>query len=167
MKTLFATIFLFFTIIVVTILIILSVKFNQNCGGYINRAADSNSIEMAKAELLRAIIYLENKGDTIGYTSVLWRTPDEDIGFWYHNLKSSYKQLDEINPQATELEKTNVLMKLRETLLDDSGDSGDEITKPAGISKYPHNAFWGIVTVFAVITLSISLVLFMLIVDDL
>ena len=32
-------------------------------------------------------------------------------------------------------------MKLRETLID-NGESGDEVTMPEGLSKYPNNILW-------------------------
>jgi hypothetical protein len=76
---------------------------------------------------------------------VLWRTPSEDIGFWYYNLYTSRQELENLRPDATQLEKSNVLMKLRETLLDQTGGS-THVTVPAGISIYPHNvlfSWWG------------------------
>ncbi len=33
---------------------------------------------------------------TSGYTSILWQTPDEDIGFWYTNLKASQQELQNL-----------------------------------------------------------------------
>ena len=71
MITLGVVLIMFF-IAVVTALIVLEVKFDQNCGGYLKRAADSNSIEMAKGELLRGITYLEQRGRHCGlYLSYL------------------------------------------------------------------------------------------------
>ena len=34
-------------------------------------------------------------------------------------------------------------MKVRESLMDNSGESGDNITVPDGISRFPNNALWG------------------------
>lgn len=53
-------------------------------------------------------------------------------------MTSAYKELCDLPTDATPLEKTNVLMKLRETLLD-SGGEGDVVTLPDGISVYPYN----------------------------
>jgi hypothetical protein len=53
-------------------------------------------------------------------------------------LKASLNELNTIPENAQQLEKSNVLMKLRETLLDNTSD-GTEVTCPAGISIYPNN----------------------------
>lgn len=119
--------------------IVAGISFKQDCSGYLKRAADANTVELADKELSRAVTYIENNQLTSGYTSVIYRTPDEDLGFWYSNLKASQKELQEISPEATQLERTNVLMKLRETLLDD-GEKGQSVTQPDGISVYPNNA---------------------------
>jgi hypothetical protein len=166
MKTLFGTLLLVFSLTVFITLIVMGINFNRNCGGYLKRAADSNSIEMAKTELSRAINYLELRGDTLGYTSVIYKTPDEDIAFWYHNIKSCWRQMNEININTTELEKTNVLMKLRETLLDNKGETGDQLTKPNGISKFPNNVFWALLSTLATLSLIGACVLFFFAFDD-
>lgn len=123
------------------------IHFEQNVGGYLKRAADANTVEIAAKQLRQAIEYVEAHKLTEGYTSVLYPTPDEDIAFWYNNLVASAKELDSITPETTQLERTNVLMKLRETLLD-NGESGSSVTVPHGISIYPNNvgyAFWGFI----------------------
>lgn len=122
--------------------IVKSVRLEQNCTGYLKRAADANTIEMAKKELKIAIDYIEANNLTNGYTSVLYRTPDDDLGFWYSNIKASYDGLCAIDQStATELETSNMLMKLRETLLDD-GEDGAKLTVPDGTSRYPNNRLW-------------------------
>ena len=59
------------------------------CGGHLKRAADSNTTEMAKKELDIALKYMETGNLTEGYTSILFNTPDEDIGFWHQNVQSA------------------------------------------------------------------------------
>ncbi|MFA5135297.1 MAG: hypothetical protein WC505_05965 [Patescibacteria group bacterium] len=113
-----------------------AIDFDQNCGGYLKRAADANTVETAHQELGKALKYIEAKHLTQGYTSVLWNTPDEDVGFWYHNLKSAQQELTKVTTTTTQLERSNLLLKLRETLLDKDG-----ITVPDGISVYPMNTF--------------------------
>src|SRR5512146_3192624 len=109
------------------------IVFDQQCEGFLKRASDANTVEMARAELEQAIAYAERHDLTSGYTSVLYRTPDEDVGFWYRNLVASRAELARVSESTTQLERTNVLMKLRETLLD-SGAKGVAVTVPAGIS---------------------------------
>lgn len=122
--------------------IVLSVQLDQNCTGYLKRAADANKVETAQKELEKAITYLEANNLTDGYTSVLWRTPNEDIGFWYNNIKESYDELSKVDENTTPLERSNLLMKLRETLLD-NGEKGTTLTYPRGISRYPNNGLMG------------------------
>ena len=89
-----------------------TIQFKQDCAGYLKQAADA------------------------GYTSVLWTTEDENIGFWYENVKACKSEL-EACLNSSQLEQTNVLMKVRESLMD-----GKELTIPNGISRYPNNAVW-------------------------
>jgi len=119
--------------------------FEQNCFGHLKRAADSNKITRATKELEIAINYLEDNKLTSGYTSIIYRTPDEDIEFWYENLKDSLDNLKKIDISTmSQLEESNVLMKLRETILDDA-DGTTAITCPDGLSRYPHNALYAII----------------------
>lgn len=131
-------------------LIVQSVTLNQNCTGYLKRAANANTVEIAKQELRTAIKYLEENNLTSGYTSILWKTPDEDIEFWYNNLKASEMELSKVDSTTSSLEKTNILMKLRETLID-NGDKGDRLTIPAGLYKYPYNLGWAILLTLSIL----------------
>ena len=132
-----------FVVFVTSAVIIKNVQFNQNCGGYLKRAADANTVEMAISQLDKAIEYIEANGLTTGYTSVLWKTPDEDIGFWYDNIKACRSELFDLSADASPMERTNMLMKLRETLTDEDKD-GVTVTFPNGISRHPNNALWGV-----------------------
>ncbi|MBU1706175.1 hypothetical protein KKG19_05640 [Patescibacteria group bacterium] len=141
-----------------------SIVYGIDCGGHIKRAANANTIALATQEMKTVITYLEAKEMTKGYTSVLYRTPDEDIGFWYQNLKASLGELEKTTPQTTQLERSNVLIKLRETLLD-HGQSVS-VTQPSGISIYPNNvayAWFGWLGLVATIG---GVVLFIIGLDD-
>lgn len=125
---------------------ITSHRFEVGCEGHLKRAADANTVELALVELDTAIQYAEAHNLTSGTTAVVLPKPDEDLGFWYRNLVASRDELRNLGPSETPLTKTNTLIKLRETLLDDSG-SGVSVTVPPGISRYPNNAvfcgyFW-------------------------
>ena len=119
-----------------------SIQFDQKCGGYLKQAADANSVELAERQLNLAIDYIEQHELTSGYTSVLWNTEDENIEYWYNNLKQCQKELAATKDNST-LENTNVLMKLRESLTD-VDQNGTTLTIPCGISRYPNNLLYGI-----------------------
>ena len=119
------------------------IEFSQDCSGYLKQAADANTVELAYERINMALKYIEGHGLTTGYTSILWRTEDENINYWYRNIKACQSELHEcIETNATSLEKSNVLMKVREALTD-QGEKGTELTVPPGIHLYPHNAEWG------------------------
>ena len=113
------------------------ILYDIDCAGHIKRAADANTVELATQEMRTVVAYLEARGMTSGYTSILYRTPDEDIGFWYQNLKASLGELEKVTPETTQLERSNILIKLRETLLDNG--KSVSVTNPSGISIYPNN----------------------------
>lgn len=123
--------------------VVKSISFRQECSGHLRRASNANTVEIAAKELERAVDYIEHNNLTTGYTSVLWRTPDEDIGYWSENIKASLQELRSIAPGTSQLEKTNVLMKLRETLTD-QGEKGTSVTVPDGLAIYPHNAVFAL-----------------------
>ena len=150
MKNVIRTLLIGTSILIFSVVIVRSVHLKQNCTGYLKRAADANTVETAKDQLTKAISYLEENNLTKGYTSVLWKTPDEDIEFWYKNLKASQSELNKVDSSTSALEKTNLLMKLRETLLD-NGDKGDSLTVPDGLSRYPNNLFYGVMIFLAII----------------
>lgn len=125
-----------------------AIHLEQNCTGYLKRAADANTVPIALKELQNATTYLESNDMTNGYTSVIYKTPEEDIEFWYQNLKASELELSTVDSTTSSIEQTNLLMKLRETLID-TGTNGDTITVPQGLSRYPHNGMWGVLLFLA------------------
>lgn len=129
-----------------TVRIVKGVQFEINCTQYLKRAADANTVERAKEELKNAISYAEKNNLTEGVVSIFFHQPKNDIGYWYQNMTETYDELENLPEDATSLEKTNVLMKLRETLTDET-DSGVSVTIPDGISIYPRNVayfWWGV-----------------------
>jgi len=139
MKNLIYLLLILFSFTVFGFRIMKGIEFRQNVKGILKRAADANTIEIANEELTKVIDFLETNNITEGHTSILYKTPDEDIGFWYKNLKASQQELENLNSTSA-LERTNVLMKLRETLLDTGEDT--EVTIPDGLAVYPNNLFW-------------------------
>lgn len=129
--------------------VIKSVEFKQECSGFLKQAADANSVEIALDRINKALKYIEKNGLTRGYTSVLWKTEDENIGFWYQNIRACKRELEACMGSSA-LEKTNVLMKIRESLTDE-GEKGTELTIPNGISRYPNNTFFMILNILSII----------------
>ena len=116
------------------------VQMDANCISYFEMAADANSVELAEKHLSSGIKYLEENNLTEGNTKILIYKPTTDLGLWYENLKSAQSQLQELNSkeELTELEESNALMKLRETLLNSDG----LVTHPPMIAFYPNHIGW-------------------------
>ena len=106
------------------------------------QAADANTVELAYERISLALKYIETNNLTYGYTSVLWNTEDENVEYWYKNIKACQKELENCK-NASQLEKSNVLMKVRESLTD-NGESGTTLTMPCGIVYYPNNLAYGV-----------------------
>ncbi|MEL6133484.1 MAG: hypothetical protein AAFR59_08995 [Bacteroidota bacterium] len=124
------------------------ITLKQNVTGHLKNAADANTVELAEQQLSMALDYLESNGLTEGYTSIWVQTPKDDIGFWYRNLKASQEELQSLKSSSA-LEKTNVLMKLRETLVDVGENT--RVTYPEGLIRYPQNGLWAIITTTALL----------------
>lgn len=127
------------------IMIVKGVTFSAGCTGHLERASNATNIELATQELDVALDYLEKRGMTSGYTSILWRTPDEDIGFWYNNIKEANLELKNTPDTISNLEESNMLIKLRETLMESSGKGDSAIICPDGLSRYPNNLLFAII----------------------
>lgn len=165
MKNFVFTVIFLLALIAPTACIVKSIRFDQQCAGYIKQAADANTVELALQRLQVAIDYAESHNLTSGYTSVLWKTEDENIGFWYQNLLMCQQEL--MGAQGgTQLEKSNILMKVRESLTD-QGEKGTELKIPDGISRYPNNLFWGIFRLISYIILCAFLIRFYIWVNEL
>ena len=119
--------------------IIKCLQCDVNCIGYLKLAADASTAQLAEKHLTTAIEYLEVNNITYGNTGIIIKAPSNDIGIWYENLKSAQASLHTLNQQEglTDLEESNALMKLRETLLDDTS-----ITHPSMISFVPNHVSW-------------------------
>lgn len=121
-----------------------SIDFNQRIGGHLYLAANASTIDLAKSELDAAISGIEESGLTNGSTHVLWKTPQTDIWFWYKNLTSSRDELGKAGKDTSQLERTNVLMKLRETILDHGENGRDVLSCPHNLHLYPDNTFYAV-----------------------
>jgi len=123
--------------------IVASYQFSVGCGQYLQRASTANSIALASSNLDSAIQYLDDHNLTSGQVSIFLKQPANDITYWYTNLKSAQTELQNMSPDATQLEVSNELMKIKETLITNTSD-GETLICPDGIEIYPNNAglFW-------------------------
>ena len=110
------------------------IQFDIQCKGYLELAANANSIELAKSNLDKAIQYIEKNQLTSGNSAIFIKSPSNNITFWYANLKACQKEVWEMSVKGgTTLEQTNLLMKLRESLL-----NNEVVIVPEFLSMYPY-----------------------------
>jgi hypothetical protein len=122
------------------------IKFDQNCKGYLKRAANASTIELAEKELGTALKFLESQSLTSGSTHTFYFTPACEIDFWYQNLKAAQQDLQTFPTDADLLTRSNQLMKLREAIVD-SDEDGPEVVVPPGLELLPwhHAVRWSVV----------------------
>ena len=147
-----------------TICIVKLIKFKQECAGYLKQAADANTVDIAIDRLDKALSYIETHNLTNGYTSVVYKTEDENIGFWYTNIKACKQELEKCM-ESSQLEQTNVLMKVRESLTDTDQD-GTVLTIPSGIYKYPDNTKFAIANTISILVMIGCFVMLYIILDN-
>lgn len=147
------------------------ITFGQDVKGHLKRAADANSVTLAASELKIALDGIDQRGycpeakkatkpeelPQDCYTSMLYNTPDEDVAFWMYNLRGSYTDLMALPADADGMTKSNALIKLRETLLD-QGEKGTVITAPKGVARYPHNWLFGLLGLLSIGTFCLCLI---------
>jgi hypothetical protein len=123
------------------------------CLQYLKQAADANTVDIAKDSMDKALAFIDAQQWQAGNTGIILSQPKNDVGFWAKNLRGAKKELDDVRPDATPLERSNMLMKLRETLLDNDS-KGTTITHPGGISLFPYQVvawIWFIVALLMAI----------------
>lgn len=126
--------------------IVVGVKYNIHVGGRLERAANASTVALAEIELRYVVAELERRGWTNGSTNILWWEPRHDVGFWYNNLRASLIELQKVRPETTQLERSNILIKLRETIYHHGDKGSKSVIAPPGISVFPSNVgycIWG------------------------
>lgn len=137
-----------FIISIIAFIVTLSVKeydFKFGCQAYIDRAIVASDLDVAQAELGKAIDYMEQHSLTEGIVSIILKNPKNDIGYWYNTIKDTHRQIMEFPRDATQLEKSNFMMRVRESI--------EGLSTPSWIFLYPHNTLWlvwGIISFFGV-----------------
>lgn len=139
MKAFFGVLLIIPLLAMITLRIYCRVMFDIECGDHMKLAAGTGSVELAKAEMAKVVQYLEGHGMTTGFTSIYYEGPEDDIGFFYKNVKSLLAEIEAVSDGATALEKSNMLMKAKE-MLTHNKDGTIAITVPEGISIFPYNS---------------------------
>ncbi|MEK7631304.1 MAG: hypothetical protein AAB445_00350 [Patescibacteria group bacterium] len=124
-------------------------QFDRDCGDYLKLAGDAPTVERAHNFLEKAVDYIEAHGLTQGNTGMVFHRTTDDLGIWYGNILGAKATLDTLileakqNPQSvSQLTRDNALMKIREVVLDHTGN-GQSVTGPDWVSMHPHQStFW-------------------------
>lgn len=134
--------------------------FSRNCEDYLKLAGDAPTLERADEFLGKAVGFVEQKGLTGGNSAYIFRTPKNDVGIWYGQLKAAkettgtlLKKIGENPTSVTQLERDNALMKIREVVLDDS-QGGVSVTAPEHIMWFPNQwliALWWFATMVGLV----------------
>ncbi|MEM9411286.1 MAG: hypothetical protein AAGA30_09250, partial [Planctomycetota bacterium] len=82
-----------------------------------------------------------------------------DLGFWYQNLSAAHQELIDFPKDADHLTRSNQLMKLRETLVDQR-EKGPRVTLPPNIIYYPNQLTYRMLTIIGLSGGAIGLILF-------
>lgn len=110
--------------------------FKSQCAGYLGRAANATNISIASTEMEKALKYIEDNDLKSGSTAIFFEYPKHDIEYWYNNLKSTYDELNNVDiSKITNLESSNMLLKLREVVLNEEGG----VTYPPYVYFYPYH----------------------------
>ena len=136
-----------------------SIQFEQNCKGYLKHAADANTISIAEKELSTALEFIEMQKLDTGSTHAFYPTPACDLDFWYQNLQAAQHELATFPKNADPLTRSNQLMKLRETLVD-QGKKGPRVTLPPNITYYPHQTSFRVMTLLSLMACALGFVTF-------
>ena len=99
-------------------------SFDKNCTEYLEKATEVNSVDLAK----------ENLKEALSHVSILEKEEanNNEISYWYKNLKSSYEELESLPNDLSSLEEHLVLARL-----------GSEIDTnvPEEVKLYPYGNF--------------------------
>lgn len=120
-------------------------RYEERCGDYIDLASEAGTVELCEEYLTKVISYLEANNLTSGNTGIIRKNyPSNDLGLFYKNLNACKETLLQTKSLSA-LEKSNVLMSVKESLAD--------ISTPAHISLYPNTAFHTIGVTIAIINM--------------
>ncbi len=149
-------------ILLVALIVFAIVRFygvKIGCEDYLKLAGDAPTIQRAYDFLDKAVGYIERHGLTSGNSAIIIQRPGSDIGIWYNQVKGAKETLTIMiakGDAASQLEKDNALMKIREVVLDE-GKKGMTVTMPPNITLFPLQLLFWILIVVGVTILLIGI----------
>jgi hypothetical protein len=132
--------FVFFSVL--TGEIVRRYRFKMGCEDWLKLASETMDIYQAKEFLAKGIKYLEHKNLTTVNSAYFLKSPSADLGLWYQRLKRGEELLAEVirrkeKGEATPLEISNTLIKLKEFLVDVK-EKETVVTLPTKIWLFPN-----------------------------
>lgn len=118
--------------------IVADYHFDRDIGSHLKKAADSPTVGEAANQMDAALSAIEEQDLTGGNSAFIFKTEETSVETWYRQLKQVQTDLHDLPDDASPLERSNVLIKVRETILD-SGSDGDYLTLPPYITVYPNH----------------------------
>lgn len=140
--------------LLITFIVIITAKswsFDSNCVVYIERAANSNSVELAQTNLEKGTSYLEQHDIT----------KSDRVEFLHKNLEAAITNLENVKNSSNQLEKSTVLSNVRVTLKTtlDTTLKSDPVSYAITTSPYAiAYLLWLIINIVAIISSCICFV---------
>lgn len=137
----------FYTITIIIIDIVLIWRFKIHCEHFLKLAADAPTVELADKYLEKVVSYILKRNLTQGNTAYFIKTPENDLSLWSRQIFEAANLVRELTlkkkegKEVTPLEESNVLMRIRQTILDEAGDR-PIMTIPDYIHVYPNQHFF-------------------------
>jgi hypothetical protein len=118
-------------------------QFSQNFSSHLDRAAHAPSIKVAHQELKQVEDYLVTNNLTTGNSSTFYDVNQNDLAYFYGNVKDSTAQLAELEKSgdSTSVNSSNELMRIEGTFKV-KGEKGESLRTPESLSHAPNQRIW-------------------------
>lgn len=136
-------------------------EFDNNATYYIDGASKAKDIKSACEQINIANDYLVNNGLTSGYTSIISRTPDEDLFVFYQDIDKKMKYFCLTKDYTDES-----YIILYQKYVDMREMKPHDISVPPGISIYPYNLLYLIWMFVSIVMAIISIIGIVTFIDE-
>lgn len=126
--------------------------FDNNFTYHINQSMSGTDPSKSYEEFVSALLYLQSHNLTSGYTTIVIRSPSEDISIFYDGIfkKFQYSQkLASLPPEEIKQYQEYVVNKNLATT---------QIKEPEGISIYPYNGIYFVWMLISILLLVLSII---------